>query len=140
MYNQGVTLFMHFDITFSFFSVFLFLLPYFWEHFPNQCLRGIDLCPGASLLVQWGRLCPSTIQVQVPSLVGELRFYMLHRVAKIIIVITGLCLQLCFQENPTGSGSGKSALGTGFWNKTTFAVIQQQGPCCHSSEWRAYSS
>ena len=86
MYNQGVTLFMHFDITFSFFSVFLFLLPYFWEHFPNQCLRGIDLCPGASLLVQWGRLCPSTIQVQVPSLVGELRFYMLHRVAKIIIV------------------------------------------------------
>jgi len=76
-------------------------------------------------------------RVWVPSLVEELRFYMLHRVAKIIIVTIGLCLQLCFQENPTGSGSGKSALGTGFWNKTTFAVIQQQGPCRHSSEWRA---
>ena len=62
MYDQGVTLFMHFDITFSFFSVVLFLLPYFRAHFPNQCLHGISLCPGASLLVQWGRLSPSTTQ------------------------------------------------------------------------------
>ena len=62
MYDQGVPLIMHIDISFSFFSVFLFLLPYFWEHFPNQCLCGIDLCLGASLLVQWGRLSPSTTQ------------------------------------------------------------------------------
>ena len=61
---------------------------------------------------------------------------MLHWVAKIII---GLCLQLCFQK-PTGSGSGKSALRTGFWNKTTFAVVQQQGSYCQSSEGRAVAT
>ena len=33
-----------------------------WEHFPNQCLCGINLCLGASLLVQWGSLSPSTTQ------------------------------------------------------------------------------
>lgn len=102
---------MHLDITFSFFSVFLFLLPNFRAHFPSQCLHGTGLCPGA-FVIQWEDSALPLHRVQVTSLVEELRFYMLHRVAKIIIVVIGLSSAL-LSRKPTGSGS-KSALRTGF--------------------------
>ena len=64
----------------------------YWIYWTNQYTLNNELCSGTSLVVQWLRICPATREMQVWSLVGELRFQLPWSNWARVLQLLGLCV------------------------------------------------